>query len=96
MSRPGRVTAVDGGMAEVERQGRRAWFNALLQPEVRPGDWVLTHTSLVLEVITGDQAAELEELLSDPPPELPPNGGRSQGGRTASTASCTEEPSARA
>ncbi len=63
LSLPGRVTAVRPGEAEVERNGRRTWFNALLQPDLRPGAWVLTHTGLVLEVIDEVEALRLEELL---------------------------------
>jgi len=34
MSRPGRVVELRDGMAEVEINGRRAWFNALLVPDL--------------------------------------------------------------
>ncbi len=65
MSLPGRVLEVKDGMAQVERRGRSAWFNALLVPELRPGDIVLTHTSLVLEVIDAEEAAAVEAVLGE-------------------------------
>jgi hydrogenase expression/formation protein HypC len=63
MSRPGRVVTLKGGVAEVEINGRRAWFNALLVPDVKPGDWVLTHTSLVVSQISETDAEAVNALL---------------------------------
>lgn len=65
MSRPGRVLQVREGAAEVDTAGRRAWFNALLVPELRPGCWVLTHTSLVLSEISENEAEEINALLRE-------------------------------
>jgi hydrogenase expression/formation protein HypC len=65
MSVPGRVVALRDGLAEVDRGGRRAWFNALLVPEARPGDWVLVHTSVVLSVISEEDARDTEALLAE-------------------------------
>ena len=65
MSRPGRVVQVRDGAAEVEVAGRRAWFNALLVPELRPGSWVLTHTSLVLSEISESDAESINALLRE-------------------------------
>lgn len=65
MSRPGRVVGVRDGEAQVEVGGRRAWFNALLTPDVRPGAWVLTHTSLVLSEITAHEAESLDALFRE-------------------------------
>lgn len=63
MSRPGRVIRVDDGMAEVDIDGRTRWFNSLAVPEVKPGAWVLTHTSLVLAEISEHDAREIGDLL---------------------------------
>lgn len=63
MSRPGRVIELRDGMAQVDIEGRRAWFNALLVPDVEPGAWVLTHTSLVISEITEDDAQAVNGLL---------------------------------
>jgi len=65
MSRPGFVVELREGMAAVERDGRQTWCNALMVPEVRVGDWVLTHTSLVVSVISEHEAAQTEALLSE-------------------------------
>lgn len=64
MSRPGRVVRMRGAMAEVERGGVCAWFNALPVPDVKPGDWVLVHASIVLSVISRDDADQIEALLA--------------------------------
>jgi hydrogenase expression/formation protein HypC len=65
MSLPGRVVQVLDGMAEVERDGRRAWFNALMVPEAKTGDWVLTHTSLVISVISEADAEATTALFQE-------------------------------
>jgi hydrogenase expression/formation protein HypC len=65
MSRPGRVVQVRGGMAEVDVHGRRKWFNALMAPDVGPGSWVLTHTSLVVSEISETEAEAVEALLRE-------------------------------
>jgi hydrogenase expression/formation protein HypC len=63
MSRPGRVIRIEGGIAEVETAGRRRSFNALMAPEAKPGDWVLTHTGLVISVIPEAEAKEAERAF---------------------------------
>ncbi len=70
MSLPGRVVRLDGAMAEVEARGRRRWCNALLVPEASPGDWVLTHTGLVVSVISPEDAAAVDSLLREAPEEV--------------------------
>jgi len=65
MSRPGRVLRVENGMAEVERGDGRAWFNALPVPGIRTGDWVLVHASLVLSVISRDEAEQIEAIVAE-------------------------------
>lgn len=65
MSRPGRVLRLENGMAEVERGDGRAWFNALPVPGIRAGDWVLVHASLVLAVISRDEAEQIEAIVAE-------------------------------
>lgn len=65
MSRPGRVIEVREGMAEIEIDGRRRQFNALLVPDLAPGAWVLTHTGLVLSEITEQDAEAINALLRE-------------------------------
>ena len=71
ISLPGRVTAVNGALASVRTEDRTAWYNALAVPEVRVGDWVMTHANLIVAIVTADEAAttlraaaELRELLT--------------------------------
>jgi len=65
MSLPGRVVQLRDGMAEVDVDGRRRWFNALLVPEVKLGAWVLTHTSLVIAEISESDAETVNALLRE-------------------------------
>jgi len=65
VSIPGRVTAVQGPMAEVESGGRRAWFNALAQPDVKVGDYVLTHANLIVSIISAEEAQRMLEAARE-------------------------------
>lgn len=65
MSVPGRVVRIEGPSAEVDSGGRRHRCNALLVPEARAGDWVLTHAGLVISVITEEEAASMGEMLRE-------------------------------
>jgi hydrogenase expression/formation protein HypC len=56
---PGRVTQVQGAMAEVETEGQTAWFNALMRPEVQVGDYVLTHANLIVAIISEAEAQQM-------------------------------------
>jgi hydrogenase assembly chaperone HypC/HupF len=59
LSLPGRVTTLNGALAEVATAGNVAWCNALAQPEVRVGDWVLTHANLIIAIITAEEAESM-------------------------------------
>jgi hydrogenase assembly chaperone HypC/HupF len=70
ISLPGRVTTLNGALAEVATADRTTWCNALAVPEVRIGDWVLTHANLIVAIISAEEAdtmlqaaTELQELL---------------------------------
>lgn len=65
MSRPGRVVQLRAGMAQIEVEGRRDWYNALLVPDVKPGAWVLTHTSLVVAEISEREAHAVSALMRE-------------------------------
>jgi hydrogenase assembly chaperone HypC/HupF len=56
---PGRVTQVQGVMAEVEAEGQTAWCNALMLPEVQAGDYVLTHANLIIAIISAEEAQHM-------------------------------------
>jgi hydrogenase assembly chaperone HypC/HupF len=66
----GRVTTLNGALAEVATAGRTTWCNALAVPEVHVGDWVMTHANLIVAIISAEEAAttlraaaEMQELL---------------------------------
>ena len=62
---PGLVTQVQGPMAEVEADGRREWFNALAQPDVKVGDYVLTHANLIVAIISREEATRMHEAADE-------------------------------
>lgn len=62
---PGRVIQVQGAMAEVESHGQRDWYNALAQPDVKVGDYVLTHASLIVAIISQAEAERMEEAARE-------------------------------
>jgi hydrogenase expression/formation protein HypC len=62
---PGRVTQVQGAMAEVETNGQRAWFNALAQPDVKVGDYVLTHANLIVSIISEEEAQRMFDAIGE-------------------------------
>jgi hydrogenase expression/formation protein HypC len=65
MSIPGRVTQLNGALAEVEQEGRKAWFNALTQPDVQVGDYVLTHANLIVSIISEEEAQRILEAARE-------------------------------
>jgi hydrogenase maturation factor len=65
LSTPGRVTQLNGALAEVESEGRRGWYNALPQPGVQVGDYVLTHANLVVARLELQEARELFAALEE-------------------------------
>lgn len=52
-------------MVEVDTGGQARWYSALARPEVRTGDWVLTHANLVLTILTEEEAAEMEDAVAE-------------------------------
>jgi hydrogenase assembly chaperone HypC/HupF len=62
---PGRVIQVQGALAEVDSQGRRDWYNALAQPDVKVSDYVLTHANLIVAIISDDEAHQMEEAARE-------------------------------
>jgi hydrogenase expression/formation protein HypC len=59
MSLPGKVLRLNGAMAEVEIDGRQLWCNALAQPEVRVGDYILVHANLIVAIISEQEAQQI-------------------------------------
>lgn len=62
---PGRVTQIQGAMAEVETERRREWYNALAQPDVQVGDFVLTHANLIVAIISREEAQHIQEAVDE-------------------------------
>jgi hydrogenase maturation factor len=64
LSRPGQVLDVQGARALVRTMGRTIWCNALPQPEVREGDYVLTHANLIVAIISREEALLVQEAVA--------------------------------
>ncbi len=58
---PGKVTKVEGPMAEVEIEGRTMQCNALGQPDVKVGDYVLVHANLIVSIVSKEEAERMIE-----------------------------------
>jgi hydrogenase assembly chaperone HypC/HupF len=66
LSVPGRVVNVQGAMAEVEEEdGSKEWYNALPQPDVKVGDYVLTHANLIVAIISETEALEMMQAYRE-------------------------------
>ena len=66
LSVPGRVVQVQGAMAEVEEEdGSKEWYNALPQPDVKVGDYVLTHANLLVAIISETEALEMMQAYRE-------------------------------
>ena len=65
VSLPGRVVSLRGPMALVETVGVERWCNALLHPELEPGDRVLLHAALIVEVLSEQQARDAEAAFAE-------------------------------
>ena len=65
VSLPGRVVSLQGGMALVETVGKQRWCNALAYPELEPGNRVLLHAGLVVEILSDQQARETEAAFAE-------------------------------
>jgi hydrogenase expression/formation protein HypC len=65
ISLPGTVVAVQGPAALIETAGTGRWCNALLHPDLGPGDRVLVHAGLVVEVLSSEQAREIEQAFAE-------------------------------
>ena len=59
MSLPGKVLDLNGALALVEVNGRQLWCNALAQPEVTVGDYVLVHANLIVTIISELEAEQM-------------------------------------
>jgi hydrogenase assembly chaperone HypC/HupF len=63
---PMKVVSVAGDRAEVEQQGgQRATVNSTLQPEVKPGDFVLVDRGVIIEIIDTAEATAILEMYAE-------------------------------
>ena len=61
---PGRVTEVNGDMANVDFNGKQVKVNiGLVEPAV--GQYVLVHAGCAIEVMEKDKAQEIIDLFAD-------------------------------
>jgi hydrogenase expression/formation protein HypC len=65
LSLPGEVVTVRDAVAEVETLGMRRWCNALLFGELSVGDRVLVHAGLIVQVLSAEEAREMEAAFAE-------------------------------
>ncbi len=65
ISVPGRVISVKGALAEVQFADRTAWLNAMAQPDVQVGDYVLAHANLIISIIDAEEAQQIIQSLQE-------------------------------
>ncbi len=65
LSLPGHVVSVEGPAALIEIAGLGRWCNALLHPDLQPGDRVLVHAGVVMQVLSQEQAREIEDAFAE-------------------------------
>jgi hydrogenase expression/formation protein HypC len=65
ISLPGRVLSVRDSMVLVETAGMQRWANALMYPEIEAADKVLVHAGFVVNVLTADEAREIEAAFAE-------------------------------
>jgi hydrogenase assembly chaperone HypC/HupF len=59
VSLPGKVLERNGALALVRLNEQQLWCNALAQPEVTVGDYVLVHANLIVAVISEEEAYQM-------------------------------------
>ncbi len=64
-SLPGEVLEVQGPAALVSTAAVKRWCNALMYPELAPGDWVLLHAGLVVAILSAQQARDAELAFAE-------------------------------
>ena len=61
---PGKIIDIDGSIARVDFSGNIIKVHVGLL-DTKPGDWVLTHAGLAIEIMHADRALELVSLLQE-------------------------------
>ena len=65
VSIPGTVQSVDGPVAMVELAGEVRPYNGLLFPELEGGERVLVHAGMVIQILTPEEAAEVDAAFEE-------------------------------
>lgn len=65
VSLPGMVVSVQGPLAVVETAGLTRRANAIMFPELAPGDRVLLHAGMVVRTLTVAEAREIEAAFAE-------------------------------
>ncbi len=65
LSLPGRVVRLEGPRALVDTAGVMRWCNSLMYPDLQPGDRVLLHAGLVIEIVSEEHAREIESAFTE-------------------------------
>ncbi len=65
LSLPGRVERIEGPRALVGTAGIQRWCNAMMFPDLQLGDRVLMHAGLVIEVVSEEQARDMESTFRE-------------------------------
>jgi hydrogenase expression/formation protein HypC len=65
VSLPGMVVSVQGPLAVVETAGLTRRANAMMFPELAPGDRVLVHAGRVVRALTVAEAQEIEAAFAE-------------------------------
>lgn len=66
LTAPARVVRIEGDDVIVDLAGRTRRASLLLEPDVRPGDWVLVGAGRVVRRISADEARDLARLVVNP------------------------------
>lgn len=62
---PGKVLEVKEDIAVVEINGVKTEVDALLVPEVKPGDYVIVHAGTIISIISEEDYKETIKLLKE-------------------------------
>ncbi len=68
---PARVLSVNGSRATLDLRGRTVVADASMVP-VSPGDYVLSYTGLIVQVLSREEAEETLRLLAQAEAASPP------------------------
>jgi hydrogenase expression/formation protein HypC len=60
---PGRIVALDAGVAVVDTEGRRVRASTLVVPDAHVGDWVVVVAGTIVDRLTPAEAGEIRATL---------------------------------